>query len=90
MAQMWITNGPAAETLIVYAKTDPAADARGITAFLVEKGMKGFEHGAKLDKLGMRGSVPSESYLTNAKCRRRTCWAASMARRPGSDEGPRL
>ncbi len=59
-AKMWITNGPVAETLIVYAKTDPEAGARGITAFIVERGMKGFSHGAKLDKLGMRGSDTSE------------------------------
>ncbi len=57
---MWITNGPVAETLIVYAKTDPAAGARGITAFLVEKDFPGFSHGQKLDKLGMRGSDTSE------------------------------
>ncbi len=55
-AKMWITNGPVADTLVVYAKTDPAAGARGISAFLVERGMKGFSHGTKLDKLGMRGS----------------------------------
>ncbi|HEY1452279.1 MAG TPA: acyl-CoA dehydrogenase family protein, partial [Roseiarcus sp.] len=55
-AKMWITNGPVADTLVVYAKTDPAAGARGITAFIIERGMKGFSHGAKLDKLGMRGS----------------------------------
>ncbi|HWG04750.1 MAG TPA: isovaleryl-CoA dehydrogenase [Beijerinckiaceae bacterium] len=54
--KMWITNGPVADTLIVYAKTDPAAGARGITAFIVEKGMKGFDVSPKLDKLGMRGS----------------------------------
>ena len=65
-AKMWITNGPAAETLIVYAKTDPAAGARGITAFLVEKGFKGFSAGQKLDKLGMRGSDTSE--LAFADC----------------------
>src|SRR6476620_9532807 len=59
-AKMWITNGPLAETLVVYAKTDPAAGARGITAFLVERSMKGFTQGAKLDKLGMRGSDTSE------------------------------
>jgi isovaleryl-CoA dehydrogenase len=55
-AKMWITNGPVAETLVVYAKTDPAAGARGITAFIIEKGMKGFSTAQKLDKLGMRGS----------------------------------
>src|SRR5271165_3863509 len=59
-AKMWITNGPVAETMIVYAKTDPAAGARGITAFLVERSFKGFSHGQKLDKLGMRGSDTSE------------------------------
>ena len=59
-AKMWITNGPAADTLVVYAKTDPAAGPRGITAFLVERGMKGFSASPKLDKLGMRGSDTSE------------------------------
>jgi isovaleryl-CoA dehydrogenase len=59
-SKMWITNGPVAETLVVYAKTDPNAGTRGITAFLIEKGMKGFEPAQKLDKLGMRGSDTSE------------------------------
>jgi isovaleryl-CoA dehydrogenase len=59
-SKMWITNGPEAETLVVYAKTDPAAGARGITAFLIEKGMKGFSTAQKLDKLGMRGSDTCE------------------------------
>src|ERR1700743_129676 len=58
--KMWITNGPYADTLVVYAKTDPAAGARGITAFLIEKGMKGFKAAQKLDKLGMRGSPTAE------------------------------
>jgi isovaleryl-CoA dehydrogenase len=58
--KMWITNGPHAETLVVYAKTDPEAGARGITAFLIEKGFKGFKAAQKLDKLGMRGSDTSE------------------------------
>jgi isovaleryl-CoA dehydrogenase len=58
--KMWITNGPYADTLVVYAKTDPAAGPRGITAFLIEKGMKGFKAAQKLDKLGMRGSPTSE------------------------------
>lgn len=58
--KMWITNGPIAETLVVYAKTDPDAGPRGITAFLVEKGMKGFSTAQKLDKLGMRGSDTGE------------------------------
>jgi isovaleryl-CoA dehydrogenase len=59
-AKMWITNGPLADTLVVYAKTDRTAGARGITAFIVEKTFKGFSTGQKLDKLGMRGSDTSE------------------------------
>jgi len=58
--KMWITNGPDADTLVVYAKTEPDAGPRGITAFLVEKGMKGFSTAQKLDKLGMRGSNTCE------------------------------
>ncbi|MGL4975405.1 MAG: isovaleryl-CoA dehydrogenase, partial [Bosea sp. (in: a-proteobacteria)] len=58
--KMWITNGPDADTLVVYAKTDLAAGARGITAFIIEKGMKGFSCAQKLDKLGMRGSHTGE------------------------------
>ncbi|HYU12702.1 MAG TPA: isovaleryl-CoA dehydrogenase [Stellaceae bacterium] len=58
--KLWITNGHVADTLVVYAKTRPDAGARGITAFLVEKGMKGFRPAQKLDKLGMRGSPTSE------------------------------
>jgi len=58
--KMWITNGPDADVLVVYAKTDPEAGQRGITAFLIEKGFKGFSTGQKLDKLGMRGSNTSE------------------------------
>ena len=59
-SKMWITNGPDADTLVVYAKTDANAGPRGITAFLVEKGMKGFSTAQKLDKLGMRGSNTCE------------------------------
>ena len=73
-AKMWITNGGDADTLVVYAKTDPGAGARGITAFIIEKGFKGLGFGSKLDKLGMRGSntypvffedceVPAENVL---------------------------
>ena len=58
--KMWITNGPDAATLIVYAKTDPDAGARGITAFVIERGMAGFSTAQKLDKLGMRGSNTCE------------------------------
>jgi isovaleryl-CoA dehydrogenase len=59
-SKMWITNGHYAETIVVYAKTDPAAGPRGITAFLIEKDFKGFRPAQKLDKLGMRGSPTSE------------------------------
>jgi len=59
-SKMWITNGPVAETFVIYAKTDPTAGSRGITAFIVEKGFKGFSQAQKLDKLGMRGSDTSE------------------------------
>ena len=59
-SKMWITNGPDADTLVVYAKTDPQAGPRGITAFLIEKGMQGFSTAQKLDKLGMRGSNTCE------------------------------
>jgi len=58
--KMWITNGPDADTLVVYAKTDPKAGPRGITAFIIEKGMPGFSTAQKLDKLGMRGSNTCE------------------------------
>lgn len=72
--KFWITNGPVAETLVVYAKTDPDAGPRGITAFIIERGFEGFSTAQKLDKLGMRGSdtgelvfqdceVPSENVL---------------------------
>ena len=75
--KMWFTNGPTAETLVVYAKTDPEAGHRGITAFIIEKGFKGFSTHQKLDKLGMRGSdtcelvfedceVPEENVLGEA------------------------
>jgi isovaleryl-CoA dehydrogenase len=58
--KMWITNGPTADALVVYARTDPHARTRGVTAFLIEKGFKGFHVAPKLDKLGMRGSDTAE------------------------------
>jgi isovaleryl-CoA dehydrogenase len=64
--KMWITNGPDADVLVVYAKTDPAAGARGITAFIVERNFKGYSTAQKLDKLGMRGSNTCE--LVFADC----------------------
>tara|TARA_X000000950_G_C13845572_1_gene632188 strand:- start:464 stop:1633 length:1170 start_codon:yes stop_codon:yes gene_type:complete len=66
-SKMWITNGPDADTLVVYAKTDVSAGPKGITAFLIEKGMKGFSTGKKLDKLGMRGSNTSELIFENCE-----------------------
>src|SRR5256714_2171648 len=65
--KMWITNGPDADTLVVYAKTEPELGARGVTAFLVEKGMKGFSIAQKLDKLGMRGSHTGELVFQNVE-----------------------
>ena len=59
-SKMWITNGPNADTLVVYAKTDPGAGKHGITAFIIEKEMKGFSTSSKLDKMGMRGSNTCE------------------------------
>ncbi len=65
--KMWITNGPDADTLVVYAKTEPELGARGVTAFLVEKGMPGFSIAQKLDKLGMRGSHTGELVFNNVE-----------------------
>lgn len=65
--KMWITNGPDADTLVVYAKTDMEAGPRGITAFLIEKGMSGFSTAQKLDKLGMRGSNTCELVFENCE-----------------------
>jgi isovaleryl-CoA dehydrogenase len=62
-SKMWITNGPIAETIVIYAKTDPKAGPRGITAFIVEKNFPGFSTAQKLDKLGMRGSDTGELVL---------------------------
>ena len=66
-SKMWITNGPDADTLVVYAKTDVSAGPKGITAFLIETGMEGFSTGKKLDKLGMRGSNTSELIFENCE-----------------------
>lgn len=66
-SKMWITNGPMAHTLIVYAKTDPGKGSHGITAFIVEKGMPGFSTAQKLDKLGMRGSDTCELVFENCE-----------------------
>ncbi len=66
-SKMWITNGPDADTMVVYAKTEPQLGARGVTAFIVEKGMKGFSTAQKLDKLGMRGSHTGEMVFSNVE-----------------------
>jgi len=66
-SKFWITNGPEADTLVVYAKTDPGTGARGITAFLIEKGFAGFSTAQKLDKLGMRGSDTCELVFDNCE-----------------------
>ena len=65
--KMWITNGPDADVLIIYAKTDPSAGSKGITAFIVEKDMVGFSVGKKIEKLGMRGSNTSELIFDNCE-----------------------
>jgi isovaleryl-CoA dehydrogenase len=66
-SKMWITNGPDADTLVVYAKTEPELGARGVTAFLIEKSMPGFSVAQKLDKLGMRGSHTGELVFQNVE-----------------------
>jgi isovaleryl-CoA dehydrogenase len=66
-SKMWITNGPIAETIVIYAKTEPKAGARGITAFIVEKDFPGFSTAQKLDKLGMRGSDTGELVLQDCE-----------------------
>jgi isovaleryl-CoA dehydrogenase len=66
-SKMWITNGPVADTFVIYAKTDRTAGARGITAFIVEKNFRGFSPAQKLDKLGMRGSDTSELVFTDCE-----------------------
>ncbi len=66
-SKMWITNGPDADTMVVYGKTEPELGARGVTAFIVEKGMKGFSTAQKLDKLGMRGSHTGEMVFVDVE-----------------------
>jgi len=65
--KFWITNGPDAETLVVYAKTDPTAGSKGVTAFIIEKSMKGFTTSGHFDKLGMRGSNTAELIFENVE-----------------------
>ena len=77
--KMWITNGPDADVLVVYAKTDANAGPRGITAFLIEKGMKGFSTAQTLDKPGMRGSNTCELVFRPVQGPAGMCWAARGA-----------
>ena len=81
--KMWITNGPDADVVVVYAKTDAKAGPRGISAFLVEKGMRGFQSSPKLDKLGMRGSNTCELVFVN-------CEVPEENRLAGENEGVRV
>ena len=89
-SKMWITNGPDADTLVVYAKTEPDAGARGITAFLIEKGMKGFSTAQKLDKLGMRGSDTCELVFEDCEVPAENVLGAVDGGVQGADERPRL
>ena len=89
-SKMWITNGPDADTLVVYAKTDAQAGPRGITAFLIEKGMKGFSTAQKLDKLGMRGSNTCELVFEDCEVPAENVLGAGRPRRQRADERPRL
>src|SRR5581483_2914769 len=82
-SKMWITNGPDADVLVVYAKTDAEAGARGITAFLIEKGFPGFSTAQKLDKLGMRGSNTCELVFVD-------CEVPEENRLGGENEGVRV
>ena len=66
-SKMWITNGPEASVYVIYAKTDPGAGSRGITAFIVERGAEGFHQGEKLDKLGMRGSNTCQLFFEDVR-----------------------
>lgn len=83
--KMWITNGPDADTFVIYAKTDTSAGPKGISAFIVEAGTPGFSTAQKLDKLGMRGSSTCELVFDNCRVRRKTCWAPAR-RGQGTDE----
>jgi len=76
-AKMWITNGGDADTLVVYAKTDLNAGAKGMTAFIVEKGMKGFTTAPTSTSSGCAAPTPSRCSSMTAKSRKKTCWAVS-------------
>ena len=86
--KMWITNGPDADTLVVYAKTDMDAGPKGITAFLIEKDMSGFSTAQKLDKLGMRGSNTCELVFEDCEVPLRKCAGRRRAGRQDPHVGP--
>ncbi len=88
--KMWITNGGDADTLVIYAKTEPEMGARGMTAFIVEKGFKGFSAGNKLDKLGMRGSNTFPLYFDNCEVPEENVLGGEGPGRQGADERARL
>ena len=88
--KMWITNGPDADVLVVYAKTDPEAGPKGITAFIIERGFKGFSTAQKLDKLGMRGSSTCELVFEDCCVPEENCARSREQRRPHAHERPRL
>ncbi|MEJ0044031.1 MAG: acyl-CoA dehydrogenase family protein [Rhizomicrobium sp.] len=88
--KMWITNGPHADTLVVYAKSDPAAGSRGITAFLIEKTFKGFKTAQKLDKLGMRGSDTAELVFEDCEVPEENVLGGPRQGRERPDERARL
>ncbi len=88
--KFWITNGSEAEVLVVYAKTDLAAGSKGISAFLIEKGMKGFSVAQKLDKLGMRGSPTAELVFEDCEVPEENLLGRTAWRRGRTDERSRL
>jgi len=88
--KMWITNGPDADVFVVYAKTEPSAAARGISAFIIERGNKGFSTAQKLDKFGMRGSGTCELVFDNCVVPASHLVGVENGGRPRVDERPRL
>ena len=88
--KFWITNGTHADTLVVYAKTSPEDGSRGITTFLIEKGMEGFSIGQKVDKMGMRGSAHRRAGVRRLLRARREHHGAGEWRGRGADERARL
>ena len=89
-AKFWITNAPHADVLVVYAKTGPADESRGVTAFIIEKGMVGFSTPKKLDKLGMRGSDTGELVFEDCEVPAENIMGPLGVRGRGADERPRL